>query len=96
MTSYRRIRLGRQGVCLDQCIREGFAGLDYDSALDLTGKFPESWREFNDQFIPIYLESNPNTSRGSVRTLPELEPPQPAFYSCIPIPQPKTRLATPI
>ena len=65
MPNYRRIRLGRQGAYLDQCIAGGFAGLDYSLDQDLTGQFPDTWPEFNDRFIPVYLESNPERSRGS-------------------------------
>ena len=65
MTTYRRIRLGPQGSYLDQCVEEGFAGLDYNLNQDLTGQFPSTWREFNDRFIPVYLESKSGRSRGS-------------------------------
>ena len=27
--------------------------------IDLTGKLPENWRDFNREFVPVYLVSHP-------------------------------------
>jgi restriction system protein len=37
---------------------EGFAGLGFDFPQDLSGKFGSNWRDFNDQFIPVWLSHN--------------------------------------
>ena len=63
MRSYRRIRLGGSGEFATECFAGGFAGLDYDIAEDLTGKFEDNWRAFNAKFIPVWLEANPGKSR---------------------------------
>lgn len=57
------IRSGRQGVYLNDCIEGNFTGVDYGINEDLTGKFPETWREFNANYIPVWLELNPGRSK---------------------------------
>jgi restriction system protein len=63
MTGYKRIRLGAGGSELEGCIKGNFAGLDYGIGEDLTGKFGASWKEFNAQFIPVWLQGNPGKSK---------------------------------
>ena len=58
-----RIRLGQHGVVAEECFSDGSAGLGFDIHEDLTGKFPEKWREFNAIYIPVWLEANPGKSR---------------------------------
>ena len=40
------------------CFNGGFVGTDFDVHHDLSGRLPDNWRDFNKEFIPIYLESN--------------------------------------
>ncbi len=61
--SYFRIMLGSKSRYADECYRGGFIGGDWDIDMDLTGKLPDNWREFNQQFIPIYLEKHPDKSK---------------------------------
>jgi len=63
MPRYRRIRLGSQGSELKRCLEEGFAGLNYGLNEDLTGTFGSHWREFNQQYIPIWLDTHPDRSK---------------------------------
>ncbi len=63
MKSFYRIMLGRRGFHLEQCVAGGFVGTDYDVREDLTGKLPESWREFNRRFIPVILAARPGKTR---------------------------------
>ncbi len=63
MTRYRRIRLGVRGSELERCLKENFAGLDYSLPLDLTGNFQSTWREFNEVYIPIWLENHPGKGK---------------------------------
>ena len=58
MKSYYRIMLGRASIHADACYKGNFIGADFDLGMDLTGKLPENWRTFNQQFIPIFLEKN--------------------------------------
>jgi restriction system protein len=63
MKNYNRIMAGKKSMYAEQCFREGFIGVDFGIALDLTDRLPEKWQEFNKEFIPIYLESHPGKSR---------------------------------
>ena len=63
MKKYNRIMAGKKSTHADQCFREGFIGVDYGVAVDLSGRLPEKWRDFNKEFIPIYLESHPGKSK---------------------------------
>lgn len=63
MKAYNRVMLGRGGQHVPQCLAEGFIGVDYDIAVDLSGRLPEYWKDFNREFIPIFLERRPDKSR---------------------------------
>ena len=51
--------LGVAGCFAPQCLKENYIGVDFNVNEDLTGKFPEDWRKFNEMYIPVYLASNP-------------------------------------
>jgi restriction system protein len=55
--------LGKGSMFASECVEGGFIGTDYNIRQDLTGKLPEEWRTFNQEFIPVYLENNPGKSR---------------------------------
>ena len=66
MSSNRRIwrlRLGSQGIEAEYAFSDGSAGVGFDIPEDLSGKFPEEWREFNENYIPGWLERNPEKSK---------------------------------
>lgn len=63
MKNYYRIMAGRKSVHAEVCHAEQFIGADYGIDIDLTGKLPDKWREFNKKFIPIYLENRPEKTR---------------------------------
>lgn len=65
MKRYVRIMLGQNSVYADECLRGNFIGADFDIDTDLTNNLPENWREFNQKFIPIWLEKNPTKSKIS-------------------------------
>ena len=54
---------GRSSRYADECREGGFIGGDWGMDMDLAGKLPENWREFNRQNIPIYLGKNPDKSK---------------------------------
>lgn len=54
---------GRGGTHLPQCLEDGFIGIDYGIEVDLTDRLPENWRDFNQEFRPIYLENRPDKSK---------------------------------
>ena len=61
--SYYRIMLGKASVYAPLCIEGGFIGTDFDINLDLTGRLPDQWRAFNKEFIPVFLEANPDKTK---------------------------------
>ena len=63
MKAYNRVMAGPKSVYAAQCFSEGFIGVDYEIPIDLTGKLPENWRDFNREFVPVFLASHPNKSR---------------------------------
>lgn len=65
MKNYYRIMLGRKSLYAKECHDGSFIGADFLADIDLTKHLPENWREFNQKFIPVYLEKNPGKSKVS-------------------------------
>jgi restriction system protein len=63
MKSYYRVMLGRKSVYASKCFSDGFIGTDFGIDEDLGRKLPEEWREFNKQFIPIFLAKHPDKTK---------------------------------
>jgi len=55
--------LGPKSTYAEECFAGGFVGIDFGIHQDLTGRLPDEWRDFNKQFIPIYLENQPGKSK---------------------------------
>ena len=55
--------LGRKSIFAKECRDEGFIFGNFDIDQDLTNSLPENWRDFNKEFIPIYLQQNPEKSK---------------------------------
>ena len=63
MRNYYRLMLGRQSVHAETCFAGGFVGTDFAINQDLSGRLPQEWRDFNKEFIPIFLENRPDKSK---------------------------------
>lgn len=63
MKEYQRIMLGAKSIYADECYKNNFIGADFIGDIDLTGKLPDNFREFNQQFIPVWLSQNPNKTK---------------------------------
>jgi restriction system protein len=63
MTQYNRIMAGAGGLHATECVQDGFIGVDYQIAQDLTNDLPDNFREFNAKFIPIYLAGHPDKTK---------------------------------
>ncbi|MHB8257806.1 MAG: endonuclease NucS domain-containing protein [Acidiferrobacterales bacterium] len=63
MKSYYRVMLGRKSACAADCFDGGFIGVGFSINEDLSGKLPEEWREFNKQFIPVFLAAHPDKTK---------------------------------
>jgi restriction system protein len=63
MKDYYRVMLGRKSAHAAQCYAGGFIGTDFDINEDLSHKLPDEWREFNKQFIPVFLANRPDKTK---------------------------------
>ena len=63
MKNYYRIMLGRGSEFAEECFTDKCIAAGFIHDRDLKGKLPEEWREFNREFIPIYLAANPNKTK---------------------------------
>jgi restriction system protein len=55
--------LGQKSVHADMCFKGNFIGVDFGIPQDLTNKLPDQWREFNREFIPVYLKNHPGKTK---------------------------------
>ena len=63
MKNYYRVMLGKKSIHAQECVAGNFIGTDYGIHQDLSDKLPDEWRDFNREFIPIYLAGRPGKSR---------------------------------
>lgn len=63
MKNYYRIMLGAKSVYADECFKGNFIGVDFLKDIDFTGKLPNDWKEFNHQYIPVYLQNHPDKKK---------------------------------
>lgn len=63
MKNYYRIMLGRKSIYAEEAYKGNFIGVDFSLDVDLTTKLPDNWRDFNKEFIPIYLEKHPDKTK---------------------------------
>ena len=55
--------LGAKSAAIEECLRNNFIGVGFLSEHDMTNHLYENWRDFNNKFIPIWLEKNPEKSK---------------------------------
>lgn len=65
MKNYYRIMLGRGSIFAKDCYDGNFIGVDFLADVDLTGRLPEDWRQFNKEFIPIVQQREPGKNKIS-------------------------------
>lgn len=63
MKSYYRVMLGRKSMHAQECFAGSFIGADFDIPEDLSRKLPEQWRDFNRQYIPVFLARHPEKTK---------------------------------
>lgn len=61
--NYYRVMLGKGSIFAADCQQGSFIGVDFLMDIDLNGRLPNNWQEFNREFIPIYLQKNPGKSK---------------------------------
>lgn len=65
MANFYRVMLGRRSMYAQECFASGFIGTDFGLHQDLSQHLYEAWRDFNKEFIPVYLSIHPGKSRIS-------------------------------
>lgn len=63
MRKFHRIMLGRKSAFAAECFAGGYIGADFDVTGDLSRRLPDEWREFNKEFIPLFLARYPEKTR---------------------------------
>jgi len=63
MKRYYRVMLGAKSVHADECLKGNFIGVGFGINIDLRGKLYDNWRDFNKEFIPVYLQNNPDKKK---------------------------------
>lgn len=63
MKRYYRIMLGAKSKHANECYKGNFIGAGFVFDTDLSTQLPDNWREFNQKFIPVWLEKNPGKSK---------------------------------
>lgn len=61
--NYNRVMLGPSGMYADICRKDGFVGVDFLSTHDLSNFLTESRKDFNNKFVPIWMEEHPEKSK---------------------------------
>lgn len=57
--------LGRKSAFAEECFKGNFIAAGFINDKDLTHHLPDKWREFNKEFIPIFLERHPKKTKIS-------------------------------
>lgn len=61
--NYFRLMLGSKSIYTAECLEGNFVGVNFEIDQDLTHELPDHWKEFNQKFRPIWLESHPDKSK---------------------------------
>ncbi len=65
MKNYYRIMLGRKSSHADEAHKGNFVAAGFIKDKDLTRHLPDNWRDFNKEFIPLFLDQNPEKTKIS-------------------------------
>lgn len=65
MKNYYRIMLGKKSAYIKEAVEGNFIGAGFLENTDLTNHLPDSWRDFNKEFIPVFLKTNPDKTKVS-------------------------------
>jgi len=63
MKQFHRIMLGKRSAYAEEAHKQNFIGADDDIEKDLSNHLPDNWRDFNKEFVPIYIEKHPDKTR---------------------------------
>jgi restriction system protein len=55
--------LGQKSIYAKECYDGRFIGADYGIKEDLSTKLPDNWKDFNQKYIPVYMNSHPGKTK---------------------------------
>lgn len=61
--NYYRIMLGRKSAYAEEAYRGNYIAAGFFENKDFTHHLPDKWRDFNKEFIPLYLQQNPDKTK---------------------------------
>ena len=67
MKQYNRIMLGAGSKYIDECLRDGFVGVDFIGQMDMSDTSSDNETEWRKQLTKKYLEVFPERSKGTAR-----------------------------
>ena len=63
MKKYNRVMLGQGSKYAKMCRQENYIGADFEIYMDLSDSLFDNWRDFNEKFIPVWMENVPGKSK---------------------------------
>lgn len=63
MKKYNRVMLGQGGKYASMCRKENYIGANFGILMDLSDYLFDNWRDFNKEFIPVWMENEPGKSK---------------------------------
>ncbi len=63
MKKYNRVMLGQGSIYASMCHEENYIGANFDINIDLSAYLFDNWRDFNEEFIPVWMENVPGKSK---------------------------------
>lgn len=57
MVNFFRVSLGKNAQFLNDALAQGYIGTGWMADIDLTGAFPDNWRDFNKVYVPQLVAS---------------------------------------
>lgn len=67
MKQYNRIMLGKGGKYINECLKDGFIGVDFIRNMDMTATFFNDESVWRKQLMKTFLEAFPEKSAGTAR-----------------------------
>ena len=60
---YNRVMPGAKSVYIEECIKDGFIGVDFDLKEDLSSHLTDDFKLFSKKYSPIFIKNNPEKSK---------------------------------
>ncbi len=60
---YNRIMPGAKSVYIEECIKGGFIGVDFDLKEDISNHLNDDFKLFSKKYSPVFIKNNPDKSK---------------------------------